>query len=65
LSPDFIVIDEDDSRQIIRDIIINRGYKSHLYFKEEQLFVDYIRQAREFPYINEKKVLMQKHTLKS
>ena len=55
LSPDFIVIDEDDSRQIIRDIIINRGYKSHLYFKEEQLFVDYIRQAREFPYINEKK----------
>ncbi len=56
LSHDFIVIDEDDSRAILKEIILGKGFKSHLYYKEEQLFVDFIRLAREYPFLNEKRL---------
>lgn len=56
LSHEFIVIDDDDSRSIIKDIIVGKGFKSHLYYKEEQLFVDFIRLSREYPFVNDKRL---------
>ncbi len=56
ISTDFIIIDQDDAKQILRDVILKKGFKSQLYYNEEQFLTDFIRLAREFPYTHGKRL---------
>ena len=56
INTDFIIIDQDDARQILKDIVVKKGFKSQLYYNEEQFLTDFIRLAREFPYTHGKRL---------
>lgn len=61
---DFIIIDEEDSKNLMKEALIKGGLERKLYYNEEQFVMEYMRLAREYPFtdgkpLNHRKVFLQ------
>lgn len=55
LSRDFIILDEEDARLILREILSQKRLIRGMYYNEERFVMDFFRMAREYPWIHEEK----------
>lgn len=52
LPKDFIILDEEDAKLILREILSEKRLARGLYYKEERFVVDFLRLAREYPFVH-------------
>lgn len=51
LSKDFIILDEEDAKMILREILSQKRLMRGMYYNEERFVMDFLRLAREYPWI--------------